>query len=275
MTGSMLRRALVGGLPALIAGLICAHHGQGYVGRAGADFHRRSARSPAVSSPRPASDARQEAAPRIEFDERAWDFGAIFQHEEASHVFKFRNTGNATLKIGKVKTTCGCTAALPAKTEIAAGDEGEIRVTFRAGTMRDHIVKHIYVDTNDPVQPRVSLDLTGLVKVELEVVPQGIYFGRLRVGEAMKRSIDLYSPEVPNFSILEVRSSHPALRVSKPVKPAGEPGRYRLNVQFGPVEEPGRYNETVTVRTDLPHAGQVVVRVYGKVVEPNDPADGD
>jgi len=213
------------------------------------------------------AEEQQEPAPRIEFKEVSWDFGTIYQREEASHRFEFRNTGNATLKIGKVRSTCGCTAALPAKREIAPGEEGEIKVTFRAGTMRGRVVKHVYVDTNDPVQPRVNLELTVEVKVELEVVPHGIYIGKLGVGEAIKRSIDLYSPEVPSFSILEIAASHPALRVDKPVKLAGQEGRYRLNVQFGPVGEAGRVNAKVTVRTDLPHTKEVVVRVYGKVVE--------
>ncbi len=290
MTVSVFRRVLVASLLLLIAGYLGISLSQGSVDRADEVSRGILSRRPpqvssvshafrqsleavaavpaAVESSREVSEGQPGAAPRIEFDELFWDFGTIYQREEASHRFVFRNKGDATLKIGKVRSTCGCTAALPVAREIAPGEEGEIKVTFRAGTMRGRVVKHVYVDSNDPVQPRVNLELTVHVKVELEVVPHGIYIGRLGVGEATKRSIDLYSPEVPSFSILEIITSSPLLRVGKPVKLAGRQGRYRLNLQFGPVEETGRFNEKVTVRTDLPHTSEVVVRVYGKVVAP-------
>jgi hypothetical protein len=213
------------------------------------------------------AEGQKAPSPRIEFEEDTWDFGTIYQRSEVSHAFVFRNTGNAVLKIGKVRSTCGCTVALLAEREVAPAEEGEIKLTFRSGTMRGRVVKHVYVGTNDPLQPRVNLRVTGEVKVEVEVVPHGIYIGKLEVGEAIERSVALYSPEVPSFRVLEIAASHPALRVGDPVKLEGQQGRYRSNVQFGPVEEPGRVKANITLHTDLPHTKKVVVRVYGKVVE--------
>jgi hypothetical protein len=216
----------------------------------------------------PAAAAQRRApAPRVEFAETSFDFGTIYQGEDVSHTFVFRNTGNAPLKIEKVRSTCGCAPALPAKQEIAPGEESSIEVTFRAGLMRGRITKHILVDTNDPIERRVDLTVTVEVKVEIELVPHGIYIGKLAIGDALKRSIDLYSPEVPSFTILDVVADHPGVHVSAPVAVGGKRNHYRLHVEFGPVEEAGRVNAKVVIQTDLPHCKELVVRVYGTVVE--------
>ncbi|UCC68747.1 MAG: DUF1573 domain-containing protein [Armatimonadota bacterium] len=289
MTGLILRRGIAGSVLTLILVFLWAHDSAGHVAPAsvlsreilsGGAAPRSSpwaelGLGPAALVAVPVNhgssgefaEEQKAPRPRIQFEEDTWDFGTIYQSAEVSHAFVFHNTGDAVLEIGKVRSTCGCTAALLAEREIAPGQKGEIKLTFRSGTMRGRVVKHVYVGTNDPLRPRVDLRVTGEVKVEVEAVPHGIYIGKLEVGEAIERSIALYSPEVPSFRILEIYASHPALRVGDPVKLAGQQGRYRLNVQFGPVEEPGRVNAKITLHTDLPHTKKVVVRVYGKVVE--------
>jgi len=211
--------------------------------------------------------AKRAPAPRVHFPETTFDFGTIYQGEDVTHKFVFQNTGNAPLKIEKIRSTCGCAAALPAKRVLAPGEESAIEVAFRAGLLRGRITKHVLVDTNDPLEPRVDLTVTVEVKVEIELVPHGIYIGKLAIGDAMKRSIDLYSPEVPSFTILEVTADHPGLHVSAPVTVGGQPNRHRLHVEFGPVEEAARVNAKIVLKTDLPHCKELVVRVYGKVVE--------
>ncbi len=216
------------------------------------------------------------AAPRIEFDSVTADLGTIYQREKVHDAFVFRNAGDATLKIEKVRSTCGCTAALPAKREIAPGEEGEIAIRFSAGLMRGRVVKHVYVETNDPVHPRVDLTLIVRIKVELEVVPHGIYVGKLTMGELVERSISLYSPEVPAFSILEVSAADAAIQVAEPVRVAGEKNRYRIDVRFGPANELGRITSRILLRTDLPHSEEVPIRVFGNVVrksELSEPAE--
>lgn len=44
------------------------------------------------------------ASPKIEFDELSYDFGKAFQLTTLKHTFTFRNVGNDTLHIEKVKS---------------------------------------------------------------------------------------------------------------------------------------------------------------------------
>lgn len=43
------------------------------------------------------------AKPKLEFTEIQFDLGEMYQNQEASHIFKFKNAGNETLKIDNVK----------------------------------------------------------------------------------------------------------------------------------------------------------------------------
>lgn len=226
----------------------------------------------AEEEPKDAPDEQAGGMPRIEFDELAHDFGSIYQYGEVSHRFLFRNTGTATLVIGKVRSTCGCTPAVAGQSEIRPGDVGEIKVTFRSGSRRGRFAKHVYVDSNDPVNSRVNLTVTGEVRVEVEVTPRGVYIGSLKVGETLERWVELTAVEVRSFSILEVFTTHPALTVPKPIKLSGEPCRYRIAVRFGPATAPGRVSAEVILRTDLPHTPELTISVYGKVTDGAEPA---
>jgi len=208
-----------------------------------------------------------ENAPRIKFEQSEFDFGTMFQDEKVTHEYVFQNTGKSPLKITNVNTNCGCTAGKPPAGEIAPGEKHAISVTFASGRMRDRVTKHIYVTTNDPANPRTTLTITGTVKVEVDVVPTGIYFGVLRAGETVERSVVIKPVEAKPFKILEVKSSDPAIVASKPVA-AGKPepeGSYRVTVTIGPLAEAKRISGNVTLRTDLAHQKEIVVTVYGRV----------
>ena len=208
-----------------------------------------------------------ENAPRIKFAQTEFDFGSTFQDEKVTHEYVFENVGKSPLKIENVNTNCGCTAGKPPTGEIAPGEKSAISVTFASGRMRDRVTKHIYVTTNDPANPRTTLTITGTVKVEVDVVPTGIYFGILRAGQTVERSVVIKPVEARPFKILEVKSSDPAIHVSQPVA-AGKPepeGSYRITMTIGPLAEAKRISGNVTLRTDLAHQKEIVVTVYGRV----------
>jgi len=204
--------------------------------------------------------------PRISFSETAFDFGEMYQNEAVTHFFTLRNNGTALLKIEKVKSTCGCTAAMPEATEIPPGGETKLKITFRSGTMQGRVTKHVYVDSNDPVESRVTLTVEGQVKVEVEISPSGIYVGRLGLGEIAERTVEITPVSVKDFRIESVSSDHSAVRVGDPI-PRGdkEPG-YNIPVTIGPVEEPGRISAKITVLTDLLHVKELKIPAYCKVV---------
>jgi len=215
------------------------------------------------------------AGPRIQFDQPEFDFGTIYQEDSVTHEFTFKNIGDATLKLGKISSSCGCTAAFPSGQEIAPGKPGSIKITFHAGRMRDKVAKYVYVDSNDPTQPRAKLTFTGEIKREVDIAPFGIFLGNVKVGQSVEREVQIRPVDVKSFRILEVRSNHQAVHVSDPEPINDKQGGYRIRIRFGPLDEPTRVNTTVIVRTDLEHAKDLRITVYGRVgqrTKPTPPA---
>jgi len=222
-----------------------------------------------LAAAQPASS--QESSARIEFPETVFNFGSMYQDEEVTHLFTFRNVGKAVLNVERVKSSCGCTAAMPEKRELAPGEETKLKVTFRSGTMRDRVVKHVYIDTNDPVEPRITLTIEGIIKVEVELSPRGLYVANMRPGETVERAVELTPVEVKSFKILSATSDNGAVRVTGIVPlPEKRPG-YKVSVRIGPVEKPERISAKITVKTDLAHTKELQFPVYGRVV-PQDAA---
>ncbi len=108
--------------------------------------------------------AGQAGQPKLVFKEKAWDFGRIKQGEVVTHEFVFRNEGTAPLKITRVTTSCGCTAALVSANEIKPGQEGRLKVSFDSRGYYDRVVKYVYFESNDPEQPRVELTISTTVE---------------------------------------------------------------------------------------------------------------
>ncbi|MFC2169241.1 DUF1573 domain-containing protein [Acidobacteriota bacterium] len=105
------------------------------------------------------------SGPKIKFKEESWDFGAVKQGVVLNHVFSFQNTGDSPLLLKNVRTSCGCTAALVSEKNVAPGNKGEIKVTFSTKGYGGKVSKEVYVDSNDPTQPRKQLSIMASIKV--------------------------------------------------------------------------------------------------------------
>ncbi len=101
--------------------------------------------------------------PKIQFEETSFNFGTVAQGTAIKHVFKFKNVGTDTLKIEKVKTTCGCTAAESSKI-IAPNAEGQISVTYNTGSAVGKTSKTVYVFSNDVEAKQRSISVHGFVE---------------------------------------------------------------------------------------------------------------
>ncbi len=106
--------------------------------------------------------------PVIKFKYKNYDFGVLIEGEKVSHVFKFKNIGNADLVITKVSTTCGCTVADYPEDPIPPGDEGKIEVVFNSMGKRGYQHKTIRVLANtQPNLTELSIDAQVLGPEEI------------------------------------------------------------------------------------------------------------
>lgn len=120
-----------------------------------------------------AAIALASSGPSIYFPEDSWDFGEITPDELPIHIFKFENIGNELLTIKGIKVSCeSCIDSLISTKELDPGDSAELKITVNSLDMIGRFTKRIYVESNDPVNPRVVITVSGFIKEKNESVVQ-------------------------------------------------------------------------------------------------------
>ncbi len=90
------------------------------------------------------------------------DLGTISKGQVALASFSVRNTGNATLEIQSVSTSCGCTKASVSPRSIPAGGIGVLKVAYDSGAHEadmGKITRLVFLHTNDPDKDSVRIQL--------------------------------------------------------------------------------------------------------------------
>ena len=212
-------------------------------------------------------------APRIAFKEGAWDFGKVKEGVALSHEFVFKNTGDADLVIEKVRTSCGCTAALVSDKTVAPGREGKIGINFDTRSYAGKVTKYVYVDTNDPAEPNKELTVTADIEVpprpRIDVVPYNIDLGLLLEGEEIKGRFVL-----SNAGELELKAEcvHRDAKYFVKGKPAAAPIKIaagkELEVEFKIPAGPrsGMIREYILVKSNDPVRSTVSVYISGFMI---------
>ena len=105
------------------------------------------------------------SGPSIYFSEDSWDFGEIAPDELPTHIFKFENIGDEVLIIKEAKVSCeSCIDPLISTKELNPGDSAELKITVNSLDMIGRFTKRIYVESNDPVNPRITITVSGFIR---------------------------------------------------------------------------------------------------------------
>ena len=94
------------------------------------------------------NDKGKVRAPHIKFKEKTYDFGKVLQGEVVKHSFSFTNTGDMTLLVTNVRSSCGCTVSDYSKKPISPGGSGKIEVSFNSHRRKGMQNKSITVTSN-------------------------------------------------------------------------------------------------------------------------------
>ncbi len=133
------------------------------------------------------------AAPVISFDTLTYAVSIQAAGPVVSHMFVISNTGDQTLTITRVVTSCGCTTAALTKSDLGPGESIGLPVSVNTAGFADTVERTVTVQSNDPVNPslvlHISVTITGAAGSQ---IPQ------ITVGEFQKRFyflIDVRTPE--------------------------------------------------------------------------------
>lgn len=177
---------------------------------------------PEKQRPLPAFIKRPRGQACLQFEKRFIDAGDVARNgESVNFEFPFHNLGTGDLEIRKVHTTCSCTMVpeIPEK-PVPPGGKGKIVVKYDAGNRRGGFGYLVYVESNDPTFPVISLNIAGNTHQRLHIKPGTLEFLNVVAGEKVtSRCFVRYTGDAP------VRLSSPMTDVNgltvtcKPILP--------------------------------------------------------
>lgn len=89
---------------------------------------------------------------KIDFENATYDFGNIPAKNEAVTYFVYTNTGEHSLKIINIQSSCGCTIPKWSREKLETGKKDSIMVMYDAETY-GYFSKAIYVFSNAESSP--------------------------------------------------------------------------------------------------------------------------
>ncbi len=87
-------------------------------------------------------------APQFKFENELHDFGEIPEGPQATHEFKFKNTGKEPLVLSNVKASCGCTTPSWTKEPVLPGKDGSVAATYNTQGRPGPFSKAITITSN-------------------------------------------------------------------------------------------------------------------------------
>lgn len=101
-----------------------------------------------INIPASASGQPHGKLPKIVFTDTNFDFGTITAGAKVTHLFTFKNAGQADLVITGASASCGCTTPTYPHGVKHPGDTGTISVTFDSSNKSGKVVKVVTLVTN-------------------------------------------------------------------------------------------------------------------------------
>ena len=209
------------------------------------------------------------AGPEITFEKQKIDFGEISSGKVLDLKYMFENTGDETLIIKNINTSCGCTYTRLEKKEYEPGEKGVIPVKFFSKGYRGKVIKTVTVVSNDKAKPYLRLSLSGLIKLKdfsvAEIDKDVLDFKLIRLNETPSKEVIIKNTGNIDLRILEVTHSPEVSTVfTKKIIKSGETGK--LTVTFNPLQV-GQFSTFLRVRTNAFKSPLLIIRLKTDIKE--------
>lgn len=136
--------------------------------------------------------------PRISVLSESVDIGTIPLHQEDIVAqIGLRNSGRQPLKVGDIRSSCGCMERADVKGELAPGEFGVVTVKFnKAGLPKGEVTRQVMIPSNDTQHPAVVVPVHIFIQdqpsaEDVRIAPRHISFGRATDTEIRKRPIQI------------------------------------------------------------------------------------
>ncbi len=218
------------------------------------------------------------AAVGIAVDEKLLNYGVLIKGAKIERTIKVFNTGDETLKLSRVSSSCSCTQILDFDKEIAAGKSGQVRFTVDTNPIKAGWTKKaINIFSNDPNQGRLIVEYVFRVDKHYAVMPEeleirGLFSDKKQAIFTIVASGKLglvvteAKSEFGRFEVLKVEEVEPKRRYTVLAQaPAAEAlGEELDRIMFTYRTADGR-QATALQRVRITHTGLIAFEPHGLV----------
>jgi hypothetical protein len=114
-------------------------------------------------------------AGRIEWEQTRIEKIAGVNDKELDVVFRF-SVKDGPVTILSIRNSCGCTTSKLSKMTYEPGDTGEIEVHFDIGVRVGEQRKYVSLQTDDPDEPEIDLELDVYIPQVVKIEPRFVYW---------------------------------------------------------------------------------------------------
>ncbi len=190
------------------------------------------------------------------------DFGEYYQGQKAERIVTIRNAGTDTLRITDVKAQCGCTATFMSNRTLAPSAQGDLSITFNTAGYNGKVTKEVFISSNDPTTPKLTLQFSASVMQLLSLVPGSFMFDNSIVDSTYTKTIIVTNPSSKQpVKILGVDSKFDQIKVTLMKNELAPGEQTQLQAVFHPIR-PGTYNGVVELTTDSPRQPKFDVKFF-------------
>ncbi|WP_253154061.1 DUF1573 domain-containing protein [Stieleria tagensis] len=125
--------------------------------------------------------------------DKNYDFGAMAPGTKGTHEFVIKNTGAEPLKLELGASTCKCTLGSLKDSELMPGESTSVELEWTVSSDKKTFSQSAELRTNDPTQPAIRLQVSGLVIREIEFEPKEVSFGEVLSGDEFQFTTKMYS----------------------------------------------------------------------------------
>ena len=220
----------------------------------------------------------QLLGPKAVVKQTEYDFKSIEQGKIVDHNFTITNTGGDLLKITDVRASCGCTAAKPDKLDLKPGESTAIKVSFNSTGRLGSQVKFVYVNTNDPSNSEIKLQIVGNIVIPgkslaSENLPK-IYFletqydfGAVKEGQVVSHTFKFLNKGKTTLEIQDFKTSCGCTVASLSSKQIAPGKNGTMKIDLDTKNRQGKMSRTITITSNDPEEPTKVITIYADVTK--------
>ncbi len=200
------------------------------------------------------------------FEHQKIDFGTIAKGSDARFQLKLTNLYKEDVHISNVKTTCGCSAATPAKTTLTSLEATTIEITMDTQRFSHRKDSNVIITFDLPFPAEVRIPITSYIRTDVVLTPGAANFGAVEKGVGGAMKIQLNYAGRPDWAITEIINRNEFIS-AKAVEISRAPDKVSYELQFtvAPETPVGNLRSQITIVTNDTAGQTVPILVEAKI----------